>query len=185
MRAALDYHFALHEFGRTTRESQQLLHEARERQSLKESSPSATREICLQNEIGPGFRHGRSSLNSMMGLNPRDIGRFRTTGPAHKSVGFDMARMADRSSTPRPWVALTLAAVERADHSALGPVSRTGHAPFYRHGMHLGALAEVSGGRSVLGSAPGMPRFPLGLQVKVDDLRRTIERSAPSRKAAP
>jgi enoyl-CoA hydratase len=36
MRAALDYHFALHEFGHTTRESQQLLHEARERQSLKQ-----------------------------------------------------------------------------------------------------------------------------------------------------
>jgi enoyl-CoA hydratase/carnithine racemase len=36
MRAALDYHFALHQFGHTTRESQQLLHEARERQSLKE-----------------------------------------------------------------------------------------------------------------------------------------------------
>jgi enoyl-CoA hydratase len=36
MRAALDHHFALHEFGHTTRESQQLLHEARERQSLKE-----------------------------------------------------------------------------------------------------------------------------------------------------
>jgi enoyl-CoA hydratase len=35
MRASLDYHFALHEFGHTTRESQQLLHEARERQSLK------------------------------------------------------------------------------------------------------------------------------------------------------
>ncbi len=36
MRASLDYHFAMHEFGHTTRESQQLLHEARERQSLKE-----------------------------------------------------------------------------------------------------------------------------------------------------
>jgi enoyl-CoA hydratase len=36
MRAALDYHFAVHEFGHTTQESQQLLHEARERQSLKE-----------------------------------------------------------------------------------------------------------------------------------------------------
>lgn len=36
MRASLDYHFALHEFGHVTRESQQLLHEARERQSLKE-----------------------------------------------------------------------------------------------------------------------------------------------------
>jgi enoyl-CoA hydratase len=36
MRASLDYHFALHEFGHTTRESQQLLHEARERQSLKQ-----------------------------------------------------------------------------------------------------------------------------------------------------
>lgn len=36
MRAALDYHFAMHEFGHTTQESQQLLHEARERQSLKE-----------------------------------------------------------------------------------------------------------------------------------------------------
>src|SRR5579872_4755513 len=35
MRAALDYHFALHEFGHTTRESQHLLHEARKRQSLK------------------------------------------------------------------------------------------------------------------------------------------------------
>jgi enoyl-CoA hydratase len=35
MRASLDYHFALHELGHTTRESQQLLHEARERQSLK------------------------------------------------------------------------------------------------------------------------------------------------------
>ncbi len=36
MRASLEYHFAMHEFGHTTRESQQLLHEARERQSLKE-----------------------------------------------------------------------------------------------------------------------------------------------------
>jgi enoyl-CoA hydratase len=36
MRAALDYHFAMHELGHTTRESQQLLHEARERQSLKD-----------------------------------------------------------------------------------------------------------------------------------------------------
>jgi enoyl-CoA hydratase len=36
MRASLDYHFAMHEFGHTTRESQQLLHEARERHSLKE-----------------------------------------------------------------------------------------------------------------------------------------------------
>jgi enoyl-CoA hydratase len=36
MRASLDYHFAVHEFGHTTRESQQLLHDARERQSLKD-----------------------------------------------------------------------------------------------------------------------------------------------------
>jgi hypothetical protein len=36
MRAALDHHFALHEFGHTTRESQRLLHEARERRPLKE-----------------------------------------------------------------------------------------------------------------------------------------------------
>ena len=36
MRAALDYHFALHEFGHATRESQQLLHAARERRPLKE-----------------------------------------------------------------------------------------------------------------------------------------------------
>ena len=35
MRASLEHHFALHEFGHTTRESQRLLHEARERQSLK------------------------------------------------------------------------------------------------------------------------------------------------------
>lgn len=36
MRASLEFHFAMHEFGHTTRESQQLLHEARERQSLKQ-----------------------------------------------------------------------------------------------------------------------------------------------------
>ena len=36
MRASLDHHFAMHEFGHTTRESQQLLHEARERRPLKE-----------------------------------------------------------------------------------------------------------------------------------------------------
>jgi enoyl-CoA hydratase len=36
MRAALDHHYALHEFGHTTRESQQLLHEVRERRTLKE-----------------------------------------------------------------------------------------------------------------------------------------------------
>lgn len=36
MRAALDYHFALHEFGHTTQESAKLLHEAREKRSLKE-----------------------------------------------------------------------------------------------------------------------------------------------------
>ncbi len=36
MRAALDYHFAMHEFGHTTRESQRLLHEAREGRRLKE-----------------------------------------------------------------------------------------------------------------------------------------------------
>ena len=35
MRASLEFHFALHEFGHVTRESQELLHEARERQSLK------------------------------------------------------------------------------------------------------------------------------------------------------
>ena len=34
--ASLDHHFAMHEFGHTTRESQQLLHEARERRPLKE-----------------------------------------------------------------------------------------------------------------------------------------------------
>lgn len=36
MRDALDYHFALHEFGHTTLESQQLLHEARRGRPLKE-----------------------------------------------------------------------------------------------------------------------------------------------------
>jgi enoyl-CoA hydratase len=36
MRAALDYHFAMHEFGHTTRESQRLLHEAREGRRLKD-----------------------------------------------------------------------------------------------------------------------------------------------------
>jgi enoyl-CoA hydratase len=36
MHASLEYHFAMHEFGHTTRESQRLLHEARERNSLKQ-----------------------------------------------------------------------------------------------------------------------------------------------------
>lgn len=36
MRASLDYHFTMHEFGHTTRESQRLLHEAREGRRLKE-----------------------------------------------------------------------------------------------------------------------------------------------------
>lgn len=36
MRASLEYHFAMHEFGHTTRESQQLLHEAREGRRLKD-----------------------------------------------------------------------------------------------------------------------------------------------------
>jgi enoyl-CoA hydratase/carnithine racemase len=36
MRASLDYHFAMHEFGHTTRESQRLLHEAREGRPLKD-----------------------------------------------------------------------------------------------------------------------------------------------------
>ena len=36
MRASLDYHFAVHEFGHTTQESAKLLHEAREKRSLKE-----------------------------------------------------------------------------------------------------------------------------------------------------
>jgi enoyl-CoA hydratase/carnithine racemase len=36
MRASLDYHFAMHEFGHTTRESQRLLHEAREGRRLKD-----------------------------------------------------------------------------------------------------------------------------------------------------
>jgi enoyl-CoA hydratase/carnithine racemase len=35
MRASLDYHFAVHQLGHGTRESQQLLHEERERRSLK------------------------------------------------------------------------------------------------------------------------------------------------------
>ena len=56
MRAALDYHFALHEFGHTTRESQQLLHEARERQSLKEYFAKRDKGDLAYNDIGPGLQ---------------------------------------------------------------------------------------------------------------------------------
>ena len=63
MRAALDYHFALHEFGHTTRDSRQLLHEARERQSLKEYfAKRDKKEICGMNGRGPSA--GRSNSAS-------------------------------------------------------------------------------------------------------------------------
>jgi 5,10-methylenetetrahydromethanopterin reductase len=115
----------------------------------------------------------------MMGLSPREpIGRFAELAHLAETVGFDMAWMADSQLyTKDPWVALTLAATGtrtiRLGPGVTNPVTRH----FTVTACTMGALAEVSGGRAVLGIGTGDASvFPLGLQVKIDDLRQTIER---------
>jgi 5,10-methylenetetrahydromethanopterin reductase len=115
----------------------------------------------------------------MMGLSPREpIGRFAQLAQLAETVGFDMAWMADSQLyTKDPWVALTLAAANtrtiRLGPGVTNPVTRH----FTVTACTSGALAEVSSGRSVLGIGTGDAAvFPLGLSVKVDDLRQTIER---------
>jgi 5,10-methylenetetrahydromethanopterin reductase len=121
----------------------------------------------------------RVEFGFMMGLSPREpIGRFAQLAKLAENVGFDMAWMADSQLyTKDPWVALTLAAANtrtiRLGPGVTNPVTRH----FTVTACTSGALAEVSGGRSVLGIGTGDAAvFPLGLSVKVDDLRQTIER---------
>jgi len=115
----------------------------------------------------------------MMGVSPREpIGRFGQLAQLAESVGFDMAWMADSQLyTKDPWVALTLAA-GNTKTIKLGPGVTN---PATRHitvsVCTSSALAEVSGGRCVLGFGSGDAAvFPLGLQVKVDDVRQAVER---------
>jgi 5,10-methylenetetrahydromethanopterin reductase len=115
----------------------------------------------------------------MMGLSPREpIGRFAQLAQLAESVGFDMAWMADSQLyTKDPWVALTLAAAGtktiRLGPGVTNPVTRH----FTVTACTSAALSEASGGRCVLGIGTGDAAvFPLGLKVKVDDLRRTVER---------
>jgi alkanesulfonate monooxygenase SsuD/methylene tetrahydromethanopterin reductase-like flavin-dependent oxidoreductase (luciferase family) len=89
-----------------------------------------------------------------------------------------MAWMADSQLyTTDPWIALTLAGVSTKT-IRLGPgVTNPATRHFTVTACTSAALAEVSDGRSVLGIGTGDAAvFPLGLQVKVEDLRRTIER---------
>ena len=89
-----------------------------------------------------------------------------------------MAWMADSQLyTKDPWIALTLAATNtrtiRLGPGVTNPITRH----FTVTACTLAALTEVSGGRCVLGIGSGDAAvFPLGLQVKIDDLRQTIER---------
>lgn len=115
----------------------------------------------------------------MMGVSPREpIGRFADLAHVAETVGFDMAWVADSQLyTKDPWTALTLAAT-RTETIRLGPGVTN---PVTRHftvlACSMAALAEVSGGRGVLGIGTGDASvFPLGLRSSVDDLRLTVER---------
>jgi 5,10-methylenetetrahydromethanopterin reductase len=115
----------------------------------------------------------------MMGLSPREpIGRFAKLAQLAESIGFDMAWVADSQLyTKDPWVALTLAAASTKSIK-LGPGVTN---PITRHftvtTCAAAALNEVSEGRCVLGIGSGDAAvFPLGMRVKVDELRLTIER---------
>ena len=77
MRDALEQHFALHEFGHTTRESQQLLHEARERQSLKSyfAQRKSVQKIAQgRGCLGPVFLQRSQGPRYLLRINCR--GRF-------------------------------------------------------------------------------------------------------------
>lgn len=115
----------------------------------------------------------------MMGLSPREpIGRFAELARLAESVGFDMAWMADSQLyTKDPWTALTLAATQTKTIK-LGPGVTN---PVTRHftvtACTSAALMEVSNGRCVLGFGSGDAAvFPLGLKVKVEDVRDAINR---------
>ena len=115
----------------------------------------------------------------MMGLSPREpIDRFAQLSQLAESVGFDMAWMADSQLyTKDPWSALTLAAAAtktiRLGPGVTNPVTRH----FTVTTCTSAALAEVSKGRSVLGFGSGDAAvFPLGLKVKVDDVRQAVTR---------
>ncbi len=127
----------------------------------------------------PGSKQRPIEFGFMMGLSPREpIGRFGQLAQLAESLGFDMAWMADSQLyTKDPWVALTLAGVSTKT-IRLGPgVTNPATRHFTVTACTSAALAEVSDGRSVLGIGTGDAAvFPLGLQVKVEDLRRTIER---------
>ena len=115
----------------------------------------------------------------MMGLSPREpIGRFANLAQLAETVGFSMAWMADSQLyTKDAYTALTLAATATKTIK-LGPgVSNPATRHFSVTACSMAALTEVSGGRAVLGIGTGDAAvFPLGLQTKVDDLGRAIER---------
>lgn len=121
----------------------------------------------------------RLEFGFMMGLSPREpIERFAQLSQLAESMGFDMAWMADSQLyTKDPWSALTLAALTTKTIK-LGPGVTN---PVTRHftvtTCTSAALAEVSKGRSVLGFGSGDAAvFPLGLKVRVDDVRLAVQR---------
>jgi 5,10-methylenetetrahydromethanopterin reductase len=115
----------------------------------------------------------------MMGLSPREpIGRFAQLARLAETAGFSMAWMADSQLyTKDPWTALTLAA-GATQTIRLGPgVTNPATRHFTVTVCTAAALAEVSGGRAVLGLGSGDAAVePLGLKVKVDEVRQAIRR---------
>ena len=138
MRASLDYHFAMHEFGHTTREFAAVV--ARSPRAaivegiFRQARPRRPREMNV------GGRAGRRNIEFgfMMGLSPREpIGRFAQLAQLAESVGFDMAWMADSQLyTKDPWVALTLAASATKRIRTRSWRHQSGHPPFHRHDLH-------------------------------------------------
>ncbi len=115
----------------------------------------------------------------MMGVSPREpIQRFGQLAALAEEKGFSQAWMADSQLyTKDPWTALALAAT-MTKTIKLGPGVTN---PATRHvtvtACTSAALNEVSEGRCVLGFGSGDASiYPLGMTVKVDDLRIAIER---------
>jgi len=115
----------------------------------------------------------------MMGVSPREpITRFGQLAALAEEKGFNQAWMADSQLyTKDPWTALALAAT-MTKTIKLGPGVTN---PATRHvtvtACTSAALNEVSEGRCVLGFGSGDASiYPLGMTVKVDDLRLAMQR---------
>lgn len=115
----------------------------------------------------------------MMGVSPREpISRFGQLAALAEEVGFSQAWMADSQLyTKDPWIALALAGT-MTKSIKLGPGVTN---PVTRHitvtACTSAALNEVSNGRCVLGFGTGDASiYPLGMSVKVDELRLAVER---------